>query len=229
VIHDRYDFSKSTTRTITDLRDRYYTILKRVKTARGEACEHGFDKNREIERKRNLEVLYSRTPEQAQEEEALYFELRKREVTEARWQKEREGIMETLGNHEIPPKESVKEKKKAGRKSMDQRRKEGLEEGGEKSRPPRNPYGVYFRSHKAVAVYLLFLILKAKVQIQTKLSAALAELAIPERPKMPTETVMKKNDELRTGLITLLELKRQLDRLDHDIKVSFGSPLCVRL
>ena len=30
---------------------------------------------------------------------------------------------------------------------------------------------------------------------------------------------MKANDELRTGVITLLELKRQVDRVDHDIKV----------
>jgi hypothetical protein len=47
----------------------------------------------------------------------------------------------------------------------------------------------------------------------------LIELGIPDRPRMPTEGVMKKNDELRSGVISVLELKRQVDRLEHDIKV----------
>lgn len=110
-----------------------------------------YDKAKEIERKKNLETLYSRTPEQAQEEEALYFELRKREATAARWGREREVIMEVLGNHEIPPKdgEKIKKKLKKGDGRLKKKDGEGETEG---TRPPRNPYGVYLRSAKTITV-----------------------------------------------------------------------------
>ena len=96
---------------------------------------------------------------------------------------------------------------------MDNRRKQvdGVIEVAEApTRPSRNPYGVFLRSTRSVSV---------RVQMQQKHSAALQELGIPDRPRIPTEASMKKNDELRSGIISILDIKKQTDRLDHEIKV----------
>lgn len=56
---------------------------------------------REIERKKNLSVLFNRTPEQIEEEEALYIESRRIEQNEKKLAKEREGLLKFLQTYEI--------------------------------------------------------------------------------------------------------------------------------
>ena len=53
-------------------------------------------KEREVERKKNLAILLSRTREQILEEEILYTELKRREANETKWAKERENLLRTF-------------------------------------------------------------------------------------------------------------------------------------
>ncbi|KAL3901618.1 MAG: hypothetical protein SGCHY_000482, partial [Lobulomycetales sp.] len=217
VIADRYCF-RNAARPVEELRERYYDVVRQLKTHRGEVFDsaaYNYDKNREIERKRNLEILYSRTPEQAQEEEALYFELRKREQTASRWTRERELLMDQLGIHEIPRKEGDKKKKTKRadprrRKAEDPDSQEPAAAAATAIRRDRNPYAVHLRSSKMVV---------ARVNMQAKLAAAVEELGVPLRPRMTTEAIVKASDEVKTGVIQVLELKKQVDRVDHEIKV----------
>ncbi|KAJ3157441.1 swr complex subunit [Geranomyces michiganensis] len=103
VVADRYDW-EGQTRSVDDLKERYYAISHALLTARGspaaEITPYVFNKAHELERKKNLEILYARTKEQIDEEEKLFYELKRREAKEERMAKEREGVWHLLRENE---------------------------------------------------------------------------------------------------------------------------------
>ncbi|KAI8817357.1 uncharacterized protein EV422DRAFT_570701 [Fimicolochytrium jonesii] len=104
VIADRFEWPGHT-RTIDDLRERYFGIAHALLAARGTAAvdltPYNFNKPRELERKKNLEILYSRTAEQIREEEHLFYELRRREQKEDKLLRERETVWQLLRDNEL--------------------------------------------------------------------------------------------------------------------------------
>ncbi|KAJ3355357.1 hypothetical protein HDU83_003652 [Entophlyctis luteolus] len=60
-----------------------------------------FNKEREVERKKNLAVLYNRSPEQIKEEEYLFHELKRRELHETEWTAHRDYLVKILSKHEL--------------------------------------------------------------------------------------------------------------------------------
>ncbi|SPO22755.1 related to SWC4 - component of the Swr1p complex [Ustilago trichophora] len=132
VIHDRYDWASAQTtyltgsssaslqsakeRSMEDLKARYYAICRRlirsrissddVETRQALLATYAFDKQREVERKKAVARLYTRTPEQLAEEEALYVEIRRIEQNEARYASEREELLRLLGGWESLPSSS---------------------------------------------------------------------------------------------------------------------------
>ena len=107
VVADRLD----TGRPIEDLKFRYYQAVAALMRARAKPGEtqdlqivlksYDFDVKREKERKRRLEVLYGRTPEQIQEEEQLFYEYRKLEASAKCMLKDRQQLMKLLGNVDL--------------------------------------------------------------------------------------------------------------------------------
>lgn len=63
--------------------------------------QFSFDKNKEVERKKALEVLFNRTPEQIEEEEALFIEARRLEQNDMKLAKEREQLLKFLQTYDI--------------------------------------------------------------------------------------------------------------------------------
>lgn len=128
VIHDRYDWAAAQTssstaasqpakeRSMEDLKARYYAICRRlirsristddVETRQMLLSTYAFDKQREVERKKAVARLYTRTPEQLAEEEALYVEIRRIEQNEAKYASEREELLRLLGGWESLPSSS---------------------------------------------------------------------------------------------------------------------------
>ncbi|CAJ0846241.1 12398_t:CDS:2, partial [Entrophospora sp. SA101] len=113
VIHDRYDFPNKT-RTIEDLKDRYYSACKKILQIRpmipGNPSDKGtmialnsYDKAKEELRKKNLCLLYRRTNEQIKEEEELLEEYERIEQNEKKFVKEREILMKLFNFQEISP------------------------------------------------------------------------------------------------------------------------------
>lgn len=96
-----------------DLKARYYAICRRLirsristddfETRSALVLTYSFDRAREVERKKHVARLYSRTPEQLAEEEALYIEARRLEQNEGRFAAEREELMRLLGGWERVP------------------------------------------------------------------------------------------------------------------------------
>ncbi|EPQ27444.1 uncharacterized protein PFL1_06888 [Pseudozyma flocculosa PF-1] len=112
IIHDRYDWPGKP-RSMEDLKARYYAICRRlirsristddIETRQALLATYSFDKQREVERKKALARLYTRTPAQLAEEEALYVEVRRIEQNEARFASEREELLRLLGGWESLP------------------------------------------------------------------------------------------------------------------------------
>ena len=112
VIADRYEWP-GRTRSIEDLKARYYTICRRllrerisnedIEARQAQLQTYAYDRQQEMERKRAVQTLFSRTPEQLAEEEALYVEARRLEQNESKFAKERDDLLRLLGGREGLP------------------------------------------------------------------------------------------------------------------------------
>ncbi|KAJ1988806.1 swr complex subunit [Dimargaris cristalligena] len=111
VVADRYEFPDKS-RSMEDLKERYYSVQQKLLRGRHTAgpindpglqrdlAVYDYNKDREIERKSYLEVLYRRTRAQVQEEEALYIEARRLDQNEKRLTHERNALLRLLNAHE---------------------------------------------------------------------------------------------------------------------------------
>jgi DNA methyltransferase 1-associated protein 1 len=112
VITDRYEWTGKE-RSMEDLKARYYAICRRLIRSRISTDDmdarqqlvttYSFDRTREVERKKHVARLFSRTPQQLAEEEALYVEARRLEQNEAKFAAEREELLRLLGGWERLP------------------------------------------------------------------------------------------------------------------------------
>ncbi|KIK67949.1 hypothetical protein GYMLUDRAFT_36753 [Collybiopsis luxurians FD-317 M1] len=106
IIHDRYEYPNGRTRELEDLKDRYYSVCRKLirnRTWAGDEASKNqllmsfqYDKERETIRRKYVASLANRTQEQKQEEEALYIELKRLEQNERQFKKDRENLLRTL-------------------------------------------------------------------------------------------------------------------------------------
>ncbi|KAG2156225.1 hypothetical protein DEU56DRAFT_969325 [Suillus clintonianus] len=107
VVHDRYEPPPDApTRSLEDLKDRYYSVCRKLIRNRPWAGDEAskaqllntyqFDKDRERMRKDYIASLEDRTPEEIAEEEALFIELKRLEQNERKFKKERDELLRTL-------------------------------------------------------------------------------------------------------------------------------------
>ncbi|KAI1314950.1 swr complex subunit [Mortierella claussenii] len=326
-------FTPAKTRSMEDLKDRYYTvnrILIRVRTTDpSQAVEKAqllssmaYDKDREVERKKNLEILNTRTPEQIEEEEALYLEARRIDQNEKKITRERESLLRLLNTRDIygpggpvsaglagqvasgggpgtgiiipsnsitipsssstsspstngplspsigknasnsaaaaassatAPAAPVKKRKKAPKGSTQAEEpvsttaaasnvsatasSSATKGSSSSNRRPSNaststsndgsssssnlPQGVQVKKEKLTpGAYLRSQKMTPIVSTkQQRVTTTLTQLGLPIKPAMPTATVMAKWDQLNSNVVTLLDLKKQVDKLESDLKV----------
>ncbi|KAH9274156.1 hypothetical protein BASA83_003460 [Batrachochytrium salamandrivorans] len=206
VIADRFEYVIS--RSIEDMKDRYYSVSRTLVLARHGAqdaqskllsSKFSYDKPREVERKRLLEKLFSRTPAQIQEEEIIMLELKRRSLNEDT-KKKRRSIRGDEALISTPT--SVDAVKNI-------RRDRAVEESP--LRKEKVPSGVHLRSTRYTTI---------KVSLQAKVTAMLAEYGISVFPSMPTSAVCAKFEDIRQAIVSMIEGKRLLDRIEHEHKVT---------
>ncbi|KTW26747.1 hypothetical protein T552_02751 [Pneumocystis carinii B80] len=106
VIADRYDY-KGNQRTMEDIKDRYYTVVRKILMARTpiammtptqteELNQLYYNKEKEISRKKHLASLAMRTPEEIAEEEALFIESQRIEAYRKKMAQERKELLRLL-------------------------------------------------------------------------------------------------------------------------------------
>ncbi|KAL0570098.1 swr complex subunit [Marasmius crinis-equi] len=112
VIFDRYDYprgEKESPRAIEDLKERYFSVCRKLARNRTWADENAknhlvnsmqYDKDREQMRKLYLTSLDNRTPEQLAEEEALFIEIKRLEQNERKFKREREELLRVIAGVE---------------------------------------------------------------------------------------------------------------------------------
>ncbi|KAL6309729.1 hypothetical protein BKA93DRAFT_723410 [Sparassis latifolia] len=106
VVGDRYDFPSGPPRTLEDLKDRYYSVCRKLVRNRPWAGDEAskaqlisslqFDKEKETTRKKYVASLSNRTQDQIDEEEALYIELKRLEQNERQFKRDRDELLRTL-------------------------------------------------------------------------------------------------------------------------------------
>lgn len=97
-----------------DLKDRYYSVYRKlilqgkgpisgeyIPDRQSLANQYAYDKSKEVERKNALIMLFNRTKEQVEEEEALFIEAKRIEMNEAKLSKERESLLNSLQLEQI--------------------------------------------------------------------------------------------------------------------------------
>ncbi|KAF9947613.1 swr complex subunit [Mortierella alpina] len=239
VIQDRYEWPAQEQDRMA--LDRYYSInriLTKVRlTDSSQASEKAqllasmaYDKNREIERKKNLEILNTRTPEQIEEEEALYLEARRIDQNEKKITRERENLLRLLNTRDIYGPGGPASAGLAGQVAGGGGPGTGIiipsnsitiPSSSSSSDilaaatlpPPKKEKlipGAYLRSQKTAPI------VSTK---QQRVQSTLVQLGLPFKPAMPTATVIAKWDQLTNNIVTLLDLKKQVDKLESDVKV----------
>ncbi|KAF7792812.1 hypothetical protein EIP86_003911 [Pleurotus ostreatoroseus] len=206
-----------------------------------------FDKDRELLRKQYVASLENRTQEQILEEEALFIEIKRLEQNERRFKKDREELLRTLMGMEsglpdiivdedafsAPPAEVKKTKKKNASTAEAETPTSAVASTSSVPHVPKKQSAksaaydvpqtaltttkaahqpVFLRSYKLPV---------PKSSTAPKITAALSELGVrSDRLVMPTKDNCGLLESLLDATSSLVEMKKQMDRLDHEIRVA---------
>ncbi|KAI7886158.1 hypothetical protein K492DRAFT_178311, partial [Lichtheimia hyalospora FSU 10163] len=231
IITDRYSY-KAKSRSMEDLKDRYYAICRILAKERASERDTGyplyqyaFDKAREVERKQALETLANRTKEQMDEEEALLVEMRRIEQNEARLEREKETVMHLLA--QLPASSRGDTNNTAANpEHSKKRRRSGIDDASKKSRRsssitevsplPKEKLvpGVHVQSQRLPST---------KGAMHAKVLKVMNELGVGPRPVMPTACVCHGFEQLQTSIATMLELKKVVDKMEMEHRITSHS------
>ncbi|TPX50521.1 hypothetical protein SeLEV6574_g00819 [Synchytrium endobioticum] len=239
IITDRYEWPDKE-RSMEDLKDRYYSIVRKLAEVRSEAypelremiTTHKYDKNIEVERKKHLDKLYGRTAEQIKEEEILFYELKKREANEQKWTREREHLAKSLGSMDIPiplqlgsngsvPPDPRGFGMGSGLPTPTGRKDKGALPLGRSILGELEDTAAATRRVEKIppGVFLRSSRLtQVKAIYQQKLNEIFERFEIPLRPQMATGPIVAKLEELKALVQQVFELKRMQDRMNMDMK-----------
>ncbi|CAI5438656.1 unnamed protein product [Caenorhabditis angaria] len=109
IVHDRYDKSKfGVSRSMEDLKDRFYSILHEIMTSRDpNSTPIAFDAEHERRRKEQLCKQWDRTKEQLQEEEDLTAELKRIEQRRKEREKKAHDLQKLINMSDQPASPST--------------------------------------------------------------------------------------------------------------------------
>ncbi|KNE54836.1 hypothetical protein AMAG_00786 [Allomyces macrogynus ATCC 38327] len=221
VIYDRWENVPSQpVKDMEDLKERYVEVSRNILALRNLLPDPAqkaalaslqFDKFKERERKRHLDLLFSRTQEEVDEEARLHAELLQHEERHAKLAKDRQEVILRFYKG-LNPQEfaNYNTKRRMIREaSMNQAPTiiEGVTVTAEKLTP-----GLFLRSSKLSSV---------KPAMQAKYLAVIQELDIrpTDRPRMGTGAVSQRFEELKANVLQLLELRKMADKIETELRV----------
>lgn len=178
-----------------------------------------FNKEREIIRKQHLDCLFNRTDEEMKKEEKLFLELQSYQKELSTIIRERQEILSRFYKG-LNPVQVIQHNRRRTRK-IDAEKMLGsrnliagtpiVVEGVYTSREVLSPQ-ISFRSSRIGPVrstlYPRYATIMEKLKIRT-----------PERPKMATYPVICRFEELKTNIMTLLDYKKHVEKLEQDCRI----------
>ncbi|KAJ7329015.1 DNA methyltransferase 1-associated protein 1 [Desmophyllum pertusum] len=214
-IHDRFDKDKHQSRTIEELKDRYYGCVTRLLKARAPPGQEPqnlpspYDSQHETERKRQLLKLFNRTQEQVQDEEMLVAELRKIEMRKKEREKKQQDLQKL-----ITAAENQADSYRLKRDKKPVKKKPTKKKGELPDKPVKaESSGVKFPESKGADE-------DARICWNQKAKAVeqlLEELGVDLMP-MPTEHISHQFNELRNEMILLYDLKQAAGNCEFEIQ-----------
>ncbi|XP_062509337.1 DNA methyltransferase 1-associated protein 1-like isoform X2 [Corticium candelabrum] len=225
IIHDQYNTSDFSTRSIEALKDHYYSVCRRLAKVRGlsgeqvsQACH--FDAQHETDRKAHLEKLFARTQEQVDEEEYLSAELKRIDQRKKEREKKQQDLQKIIAAADNTERQMTRTPKKAAQKKKAISNSSSLVPSLQEEVP--SVVEVAPKSvEKSGGVYVRSIKLKMQASLGQKktkvIEALLEEFGIGLNP-MPTEQVCNEFAELRNDLSLLLDLKTAADSCEYEVQ-----------
>ena len=235
IVHDRWCESGSSSRTIEELKDRYYSIARSLLSSRGQSTEGlHYDFQRETTRKQYLEELFKRTPQELEEENKLIAEAKRLEANEKALAQQKADLLRLLetpaaqgsysqyttsqGLGSLAQSLLTADKQKHKKRPSEMLTPSASFRQKHRKLSPREEreYGVvwhdklssgaYLRSQKTVVL---------KQTVAAKVQAVMQELGMSNVLSMPTEKTVKRFDMLQQKIGILLEAKRVCDKISE--------------
>ncbi|KAG7096741.1 hypothetical protein E1B28_004153 [Marasmius oreades] len=258
VIFDRYEYprgEKEAGRAIEDLKERYFSVCRKLIRNRTWADENlkthlqnlmQYDKDREQMRKRYLTSLDNRTPDQLQEEEALFIEIKRLEQNERKFKREREELLRIIAGIEAGLPDIADEDASVSLSLDPKRRKKGMDFEIPATPILTAPVMKKPQSYKNAAHDAQHCIIRnepsgttpatkaahtpsymrsyklpvPKAAIAPRVTQILAELGIQHnRLVMPTKDNCALLESLLETTTALVETRKVVDKADYEIKV----------
>jgi len=219
VMADRWDCNTYSSRSVEDLKERYYNIVEKLERVHGGTTgthepnkkTFVYDAEHERRRKEQLRRLYNRTQDQLDEEEMLKTELRKIEARKKEREKKTADLQKMIAQADA----SNNEMKKIGKKQkmvvgrMNRPEPVQVEQTGIKW-PDVKSSGVSLRSTR----------MKLPTSVGLKKTKAIenmcGELGLEMQPSC-TEEICSEFNELRSEMVLLYELKNALTNSEFEL------------
>lgn len=252
VVLDRYEYPNSN-RTMEDLRERYYSIISKLITihsdlsdpaVQAELEKSNYNKQREIDRKKQLEILLRRTMEEVQEEEMLLAELRRIEQNNKKVLKEREQAIQLLSTIDSRfPKQSLAGSASQSRFFSRDKHAAASSSAAATASSPSTPAQAtpspapnnishllddkvkYPRKKEKIppGVYArstkIGTLLPTGPKTMKKLDQFFLELEANCRPTVPTAETVNQFETLRGEVQKLIELKKLVDKREYENQI----------
>lgn len=223
VIHDRWDRSKFTVRTVEELKERYYQVCASLTKSKSHSERiYTFDAEHEKHRKEQLKKLFERTPEQMEEEQTLVTELRKIEQRKKERDRKTQDLQKliTAADHQADPR---KTERKSSKKSSSSSRNRPSKTDSSHTINFRavESAGIKFPDFKNSGVSLRSQRIKLPSSLGQKkmkgIEQMLTELQLELNPS-PTEQICQQFNELRSDIVLHYELRGALTTCEYELQ-----------
>ena len=231
IIHDRWDRSVFSEKSIEDMKDCYYNICNVLAKQRALPGQEPklkiFDAEHERKRKEQLIKLYDRTQEEVEEEQHLLNEWRKIEMRKKEREKKTQDLQKliTAADNSAEARKAEQQTRtgnRPGRKKTSHLQKASRDSiGSVYSTPNIESAGIKFPEIKSSGASLRSQRMKLPAAVGQKKTKAieqlLNELNIDLHP-MPTEDICHHFNELRSDMVLLYELKMALANCEYELQ-----------
>ncbi|XP_043281115.1 DNA methyltransferase 1-associated protein 1 isoform X2 [Venturia canescens] len=218
IINDRWDRAKFPERSVEELKERYYHVCGALTRAKSHSEKiYSFDADHEKRRKEQLKKLFTRTPEQVEEEQTLLAELRKIEQRKKERDRKTQDLQKliTAADHQADPRKS--ERKSSKKNSSSSRNRPNKSD----SSHVVETAGIKFPDLKNSGATLRSQRIKLPSSLGQKkmkgIEQMLNELQIELNPP-PTEQICQQFNDLRSDIVLHYELRGALATCDYELQ-----------
>ncbi|XP_063700040.1 DNA methyltransferase 1-associated protein 1 [Culicoides brevitarsis] len=227
VMADRWDRDMHGTKSVEDLKERYYEVSGILQKVRGQATNpekkiYVYDAEHERKRKEQLRKLFDRTQKEIEEEQQLLNELKKIEVRKKEREKKTQDLQKLISQADqgdlAANQANRKQDKKLNKKKVPAQQRPSKVELVVSS---IESAGIKFADLRGTGVSLRSQRLKYPANVGQKkikaLEALLAEYKIEANPP-PTDEICTAFNELRSDMVLLYELRTALQTCNFELE-----------